>query len=156
MPLPLSLRCGWCLGLAILGPLVGGWALEPLPARAESAPAAVASTTPTLGPALNPSTAAQLALVEHLRQAGVVFYGAWWCPACFKQKNLFGQQAGNQLPYQECEKTEEQRQRCQKTGIGAYPTWVMGEQRLEGVQTLERLGRWSGYKNSDALQTPKR
>jgi hypothetical protein len=86
-----------------------------------------------------------LALVEHLRRKGVLFYGAWWCPACFKQKNLFGQEAGNQLPYVECEKTEEQRARCGKVGIAAYPTWVMGGQRLEGVQTLDELGRWSGY-----------
>jgi hypothetical protein len=104
-----------------------------------------ATTTPTLGPAMHPSSAEQLALVEHLRRQGVLFYGAWWCPACFKQKNLFGQQAGNKLPYVECEKTEEQRQRCEKDGISAYPTWVHGDQRLEGVQNLERLGQWSGF-----------
>jgi hypothetical protein len=94
---------------------------------------------------LRTSTANQLALVEHLRRQGVVFYGAWWCPACFKQKNLFGQQAGNQLPYVECEKTDEQRQRCERAGVAAYPTWVMGNQRLEGVQSLEQLGQWSGF-----------
>jgi hypothetical protein len=91
------------------------------------------------------STAEQLALVEHLRRVGVMFYGAWWCPACFKQKNLFGQEAGNQLPYVECEKTEAQREGCRKAGVAAYPTWVMGSQRLEGVQTLEDLRRWSGF-----------
>lgn len=103
------------------------------------------STSPTLGPALQASTADQLALVEHLRRKGVLFYGAWWCPACFKQKNLFGQEAGNQLPYVECEKTEEQRERCGKVRIAAYPTWVMGSERLEGVQTLDDLRRWSGF-----------
>lgn len=94
---------------------------------------------------MHSSSRDQLNLVEHLRRAGVMFYGAWWCPACFKQKNLFGQQAGNQLPYVECEKTDEQRKRCESAGINAYPTWVMGNQRLEGVQTLEKLGLWSGY-----------
>jgi hypothetical protein len=103
---------------------------------------------------MEPSTAEQLALVEHLRRVGVVFYGAWWCPACFKQKNLFGQQAGNQLPYVECEKTDEQRQRCERSGIGAYPTWVMGSQRLEGVQTLERLGQWSGFRRPSTTTKP--
>ena len=107
-----------------------------------------ATTTPTLGPALQASSADQLALVEHLRLEGAIYYGAWWCPACFKQKNLFGQQAGNQLPYVECEKTDEQRERCGKAGIAAYPTWVMGSQRLEGVQTLEDLRRWSGFTGS--------
>ena len=104
-----------------------------------------ASTSPALGTVLRTSTADQLALVEHLRRQGVVFYGAWWCPACFKQKNLFGEQAGRQLPYMECEKTDQQRERCARAGIEAYPTWVMGSQRLEGVQTLERLGQWSGF-----------
>jgi hypothetical protein len=132
------------LGLALLGPLVWGWGASPLAAMAGSA-GREASTTPTLGAAMEPSTAEQLALVEHLKRSGVLFYGAWWCPACFKQKNLFGQQAGNQLPYVECEKTESQRERCQRDRIEAYPTWVKGGDRLEGVQTLDKLGQWSGF-----------
>jgi glutaredoxin len=113
--------------------------------RAEPAPQAGHSTTPTLGQAIKPSNANQLALSEHLRRVGAVFYGAWWCPACFKQKNLFGQEAGNQLPYVECEKKPEQRERCQALGIQAYPTWVLGNERREGVLTLEELKSWSGY-----------
>jgi hypothetical protein len=113
--------------------------------KAPGALGAAGSSSPALGEVLQPSTAQQLALAEHLRRQGAVFYGAWWCPACFKQKNLFGQQAGNQLSYVECEKTDAQRQRCERAGIAAYPTWVMGNQRLEGVQSLERLGQWSGF-----------
>ena len=91
------------------------------------------------------SSLEQLALSEHLRRKGVVFYGAWWCPACFQQKNMFGQQAGDRLPYIDCAKTDAGRQRCQAEGIKAYPTWVMGEQRIEGVQTIEKLKSWSGF-----------
>jgi hypothetical protein len=119
------------------------WGLD---AAALSAPVTEGRPTSALGSALQPSTAEQQALVDHLRRQGVQFYGAWWCPACFKQKNLFGQQAGNQLPYVECEKTEEQRKRCQTLGIAAYPTWVQGGQRLEGVQSLQQLGQWSGFR----------
>ncbi len=133
------------LGLGLLAPLLWGVDARALAAPAASPSDRPGSTTPTLGPAMQPSTPEQLALVEHLRRQGVLFYGAWWCPACFKQKNLFGQQAGNQLPYVECEKTDEQRKRCDAAGIGAYPTWVFGSQRLEGVQSLERLGQWSGF-----------
>ena len=140
------------LGWTVLGPVLGSVAASALlvpgafagPGAADAALGR--STTPTLGAAMQASTAEQLALVDHLRRQGALFYGAWWCPACFKQKNLFGQQAGNQLPYVECEKTDDQRKRCEKVGIGAYPTWVMGSQRLEGVQTLEKLGQWSGFK----------
>jgi hypothetical protein len=113
--------------------------------RAESAPPAGHSTTPTLGQAIQPSNADQLALSEHLRRVGAVFYGAWWCPACFKQKNLFGQQAGNGLPYVECDKTEAGRERCRAADIKAYPTWELNGRRVEGVQTLEELKAWSGF-----------
>ncbi|MEB3306357.1 MAG: hypothetical protein VKL58_09105 [Cyanobacteriota bacterium] len=140
----LSVSRASVLASALLGPLVWGFSAAMAPALA-APPAGGASTTPTLGPAMQASTAEQLALVEHLRRVGVMFYGAWWCPACFKQKNLFGQEAGNQLPYVECEKTEAQREGCRKAGVAAYPTWVMGSQRLEGVQTLEDLRRWSGF-----------
>lgn len=146
MPVFVS-RTTTLLGFALLFQLLCASPHRPGAALAASPPSGPGSTTPTLGQAMQPSTAAQLGLVHHLRQAGAVFYGAWWCPACFKQKNLFGQEAGNQLPYQECEKTEEQRKRCDQFGIQAYPTWVMGSKRLEGLQTLEHLGEWSNYAN---------
>ena len=112
------------------------------------------STTPTLGEALAPSDSAQLALTQHLRRIGALFYGAWWCPACFHQKSLFGQQAGNKLPYVECDKTKEGRERCQAAEIKAYPTWVLGSKRVEGVQTIEELKRWSGFSKAPAGGTP--
>ena len=56
------------------------------------------STTATLGEALSASTPEQKELSAHLRAKGAVFYGAWWCPACFQQKNLFGKEGGNSLP----------------------------------------------------------
>lgn len=146
MLVPLPLTRVPTLISALLAPLVWAFGAAMVPAVLGATPGA--TTTPTLGPALQASSADQLALVEHLRLKGAIFYGAWWCPACFKQKNLFGQQAGNQLPYVECEKTDEQRERCGKAGIAAYPTWVMGSQRLEGVQTLEDLRRWSGFTGS--------
>ncbi|MCP9784972.1 hypothetical protein [Cyanobium sp. N5-Cardenillas] len=112
------------------------------------------STTPTLGEALAPSGSAQMELTEHLRRIGALFYGAWWCPACFRQKSLFGQQAGDRLPYVECDKTKEGRERCQEAGIKAYPTWVLGSKRLEGVQTIEELKRWSGFAKAPAGGAP--
>ncbi|MFM7674001.1 MAG: hypothetical protein ACKO5F_00045 [Synechococcus sp.] len=104
-----------------------------------------ASTTPTLGEALSPSTAEQKALSEHLRAKGAIFYGAWWCPACFKQKNLFGKEAGDRLPYVECDKEEAGRKRCIAAKIRAFPTWELAGKRLEGVQTIEQLKLWSGF-----------
>lgn len=114
---------------------------------AEAAPGANGgpSSSPHVGEALGPSTAEQRALSAHLRRRGALFYGAWWCPACFKQKNLFGREAGNALPYVECDKTDAGRQRCQAAGIRAYPTWELEGRRLEGVRSLQELKQWSGF-----------
>ncbi|MEB3326310.1 MAG: hypothetical protein VKI39_01225 [Synechococcus sp.] len=105
-----------------------------------------ASTSPSLGEALAPSSPEQIALSEYLSAKGAIFYGAWWCPACFQQKNLFGKEAGNRLPYVECDKSDQGRARCQAAQIRAYPTWDQpGKERREGVQTLEELKIWSGF-----------
>jgi len=102
----------------------------------------------TLGESLRSSTAEQKALSEHLRSKGALFYGAWWCPACFKQKYLFGKEAVRSLPYVECDKSEAGRERCKAAGIRAFPTWVMGKNRVEGLQTIEELKRWSRFPGS--------
>lgn len=106
------------------------------------------------GESFSPSSASQLGLADHLRRQGYVFYGAWWCPACRQQKSLFGQAAAQRVPYLECEKEEAERQRCNAAGIRAYPTWIKGGERREGVLSLEELQRWSGYRPSKATPAP--
>ena len=122
---------------ALAGPLLLADAASPGPQ---------ASPEPGLGEALAPSSPEQSALGAHLRQKGFLFYGAWWCPACFRQKSLFGEQAGQRLPYVECDRNDAGRERCQAAEIRAYPTWVRGQERREGVLSLEELARWSGWK----------
>ena len=113
-----------------------------------AAAARPASSTPSLGEAFGPSTEAQISLAEHLRTRGAIFYGAFWCQHCFRQKVLFGQEAGDRLPYVECAKDEAGARVCEAAGVSAYPTWVMGQERLVGVQTLRELATWSGYSGS--------
>ena len=60
------------------------------------------SATPwasTLGEPLHDSSHQALKLTQHLKAMGAKFYGAWTCPACFKQMNLFGKQAGADVIY---------------------------------------------------------
>lgn len=95
-----------------------------------------------------PSTPEQLAVSAWLSKRGAVFYGAWWCPACMAQKNLFGKEGATQLPYVECDKTDEGRQRCMAAKVRAFPTWELDGKRLEGVQSVEELKVWSGYRGS--------
>ena len=104
------------------------------------------STSGSIGEAVSPSTAGQKALVEHLRTPGAIFYGAWWCPHCFHQKNLFGTEAGRRLPYVECDKDQAGRERCQAAKIRAFPTWDLDGERREGLLTIEELAVWSGFK----------
>jgi len=106
------------------------------------------------GGSFSPSSASQLGLADHLRRQGYVFYGAWWCPACRQQKSLFGQAAAQRVPYLECEKEAAERQRCNAAGIRAYPTWIKGGERREGVLSLEELQRWSGYRPGQATPAP--
>ena len=102
----------------------------------------------TLGEPLRDSRPQALELTQHLLAIGARFYGAWTCPACFKQMTLFGKEAGAELPYVECRKPKqlpEQAEAFNAAEIWAYPTWVLPDGlRKVGVQSLEALSLWSG------------
>ena len=86
-------------------------------------------------------------LAQQLKQRGVRFYGSWRCPACQYQLKLFGLESKGQVPYVECNKPEiypEQASMCQQAELRVYPTWERRDgHRLEGVQSLDTLNRWS-------------
>ena len=89
-------------------------------------------------------------LAQHLKAIGGRFYGSWTCPACQRQLALFNLTDQNAIPYIECNKPEEypeQAKICQTAELRVYPTWELKDgSRLEGVQSLETLQRWSGLK----------
>ena len=111
-------------------------------------PGSAAPWASTIGEPLQDSSPQALELTQHLKAMGAKFYGAWTCPACFKQMNLFGKQAGADVTYVECRKPKqlpEQAEACNAAEIRAYPTWVLPDGRRKvGVQSLEALSRWSG------------
>ncbi len=76
-----------------------------------------------------------------IADSGAQFYGAFWCPHCKEQKELFGDAAA-QLPYVECAQGGEnaQVQRCLDEKVESYPTWKFanGTARV-GKLTLEEL-----------------
>ena len=79
-----------------------------------------------------------------LKDQGVQFYGAFWCPHCQAQKDLF-KTAQKMLPYNECS-TEEGGSTpiCNEKQIKSYPTWINAKgERLEGEQTLAKLAEFS-------------
>jgi len=91
------------------------------------------------------SSKEQLALADHLKRQGMLFYGAWWCSHCQHQKALFGSPAQERLPYVECDKDDSGRQRCNAAQVRAYPTWDYKGERRAGVLTLEELKLWSAF-----------
>jgi uncharacterized membrane protein/glutaredoxin len=139
---------GAALGVAVLA---GGYALNPLTlsGTSDASAATTASATTASAPAASSTSMSpdQLsALADHLRQSGAVFYGAYWCPHRQAQKQMFGA-AAPQLPYVECDArgTDAQPGACQAAGVRAYPTWVIGGQKLEGEISPTELARLSGF-----------
>lgn len=87
------------------------------------------------------------ALVMHLQENDAKFYGAFWCPNCEEQKELFGASA-ERLPYVEC--TPHGRKGvmafvCISKDIDGYPTWIINGERHKGVLTPEQLARYSDF-----------
>lgn len=93
------------------------------------------------------SSAAELGLAEHLKQIGAKMYGAFTCPHCQNQKQLFGKDAAAQLNYIECHPQGENSQPdlCTKAGIQAFPTWEIEGKSYQGEKTLAELADLSGY-----------
>jgi len=87
------------------------------------------------------------ALVTHLDQTGARFYGAYWCPHCQEQKTIFFASA-KRLPYVECSsggRGSALTAPCAKAHIQTYPTWIIGERRITGLQTPQELAHASGF-----------
>lgn len=95
-------------------------------------------------------------LASRLRDAGAKMYGAFWCGHCYEQKESFGKQALEVLPYVECypdgfrrgfgtaendsgKKDTPLAKACVDAQIDGFPTWVVGGERLEGEQTFDQL-----------------
>ncbi|MGL5080523.1 MAG: vitamin K epoxide reductase family protein [Microcoleaceae cyanobacterium] len=98
----------------------------------------------------NASNSAQVALAEHLTGAGAKMYGAYWCSHCKTQKELFGAEAVEKMPYIECDPNGENPQPdlCTAANIKGYPTWEVKGQFYSGIQKLETLAKLSGYTGS--------
>lgn len=95
----------------------------------------------------NPSGPSEIALAQHLTSVGAKMYGAYWCPHCHEQKELFGKDAVTQIPYVECDPSASNSQAgiCQSKGVKGYPTWEINGQMYSGTQTLQQLADASGY-----------
>jgi len=88
-------------------------------------------------------------LAEHLSAAEAQFYGASWCPACQRQKELFGNSA-HRLPYVECSpggRNAPPAPQCLARGIDSYPTWIIDGQRFNRVMSAIDLAKITGFRS---------
>lgn len=114
----------------------------------------ITPTSETAPPVTTTSGESELALVEHLTAIGAIFYGAWWCPHCYDQKQLFGKSAAEQLPYVECypDGQMEMADVCVSADVLGFPTWVINGQVYNGTQTLDELADASDYQGPRDFQ----
>lgn len=86
-------------------------------------------------------------LAQCIKDKGVTFYGAFWCPHCQKTKAEFGASA-KLLPYVECSTPDGsgQTQVCKDKGISEYPTWVKTgtTTTLSGEHTIKEIADFAG------------
>ncbi len=92
----------------------------------------------------------EIALAKHLTATGAKKYGAYWCPHCYEQKQLFGKEAFEAIDYIECapEGKNPQPDACQAAGIRSFPTWEIDGKLYPGVKTASELAELSGYKDA--------
>jgi uncharacterized membrane protein len=110
-----------------------------------------------------PSGDAETQLAQHLKDTGATMYGAYWCPHCCEQKQLFGQTAMKNLNYVECAAggvnaqpnvcgevvAEVEKQTGEKFG---FPTWNINGRFYSGRKTMLELTQLSGYKGPQTFQ----
>lgn len=96
------------------------------------------------------SSAQATALADYMRRESIVLAGAYWCPHCRRQRELFGRQAN--VPYVECAADGYQSQAkglcrtVQSPGITGFPTWLKGNVVMaEGEMPLDVLAKTLGY-----------
>jgi uncharacterized membrane protein len=97
---------------------------------------------------IGPEDPTTRALAEHLKEEGVLFYGASWCPHCQEQKRLFGASA-SRLPYIECSvagPNAPQSVACSQAGVRTYPTWIINGRAIVGqVLSLAELANATAF-----------
>ena len=73
-------------------------------------------------------------------------YGAYWCPHCADQKEMFGS-SFQYVPYVECgvPGSREEGPLCKDAEIKHFPTWQFADgERQEGTLPLQSLGTKTG------------
>ena len=87
------------------------------------------------------------AFAQCIRSQGARMYGAYWCPHCQEQEELFGS-AFQYVNYVECGvkgDVHAQSEACKLAEVKHYPTWEFADRsRVEGKQSFQFLSEKTG------------
>lgn len=84
-----------------------------------------------------------------LNEKGAVMYGAYWCPHCLSQKEMFGELGFAEINYVECDPRgpDAKPKLCLEKGVNSYPRWIFSDgSQFEGEVTLKKLAEKTGCK----------
>lgn len=119
-------------------------------------------TQPTVGigwPITSTSGSAETKLAKYLTEKGAKMYGAYWCPHCFEQKQLFGKQAWEKVTYVECGEGATEHKAdpaaCTQAGIKGFPTWIINGKLDPGAKKLAKLAKLTGYTGNTEFKYDK-
>lgn len=94
------------------------------------------------------STEQSIELAKYLQSSGARMYGAFWCPHCQRQKELFGREAWKYIDYIECSPKgyKAKYATCIDQKVDGYPTWKFGNGKSQGGEMeLADIAKVSGY-----------
>jgi len=86
------------------------------------------------------------AFARCLGEKGAKMYGAYWCPHCSDQKEMFGS-SFQYAPYIECgiKGSHSLNPVCTQAHVKNFPTWEFADgTRVEGAHPLDFLGQTTG------------
>jgi hypothetical protein len=86
------------------------------------------------------------AFAQCLSAKGAKMYGAFWCPHCAEQKELFGS-SFKYVDYIECgiKGSRNLAQVCTDANVKRFPTWIFADgSRVDGEHQLDFLGQQTG------------
>lgn len=79
-------------------------------------------------------------------ESGAKMFGAYWCPHCQDQKDMFGS-SWKKINYVECDPRGDNANpdACEAAGIQGYPTWVFGDdEHVPGTLQLSVIADKTG------------
>lgn len=91
-----------------------------------------------------------IALAQHLKSQNMKMYGAFWCPHCARQRELFGKEAWSFVNYVECAPQGFGAQVKMCRTVNGFPEWKVGTRTIaSGEVPLSALATLSGFTGFD-------